>query len=41
MTEQPRFTRPVTAHEADKGQALTYPTLPQDCGRALPPVTVA
>jgi homoserine O-acetyltransferase len=41
MAEQPRFTRPVTAHEADKGHALTFPTLPLDCGRALTPVTVA
>jgi len=41
MAQDPRFTRPVTAHEADKGQALTFDTLPLDCGRALTPVTVA
>ena len=41
MAEHPRFTRPVTAHEADKGKALTFETLPLDCGRALTPVTVA
>ncbi|MBV9550299.1 MAG: homoserine O-acetyltransferase [Alphaproteobacteria bacterium] len=41
MAELPRFSRPVTAHEADKGQALTFATLPLDCGRALTPVTVA
>jgi len=41
MAEHPRFTRPVTAHEADKGQALTFETLPLDCGRALTPVTIA
>ncbi len=41
MAEQPRFTRPVTAHEADKGQAISFETLPLDCGRSLTPVTVA
>jgi len=42
MAEYPRFTRPVTAHEADKGRAITFDQpLPLDCGRALSPVTVA
>ena len=42
MVEQPRFTRSVTAHEADKGQAITFAEpLPLDCGRSLSPVTVA
>jgi homoserine O-acetyltransferase len=42
MVEHPRFTRPVTAHEADKGQAITFAEpLPLDCGRELTPVTVA
>jgi len=42
MAEHPRFTRPVTAHEADKGQAITFDRpLMLDCGRALSPVTVA
>jgi len=42
MVEHPRFSRPVTAHEADKGQAITFDQpLPLDCGRALSPVTVA
>ncbi len=42
MVEHPRFTRPVTAHEADKGQAITFDQpLPLDCGRTLSPVTVA
>jgi homoserine O-acetyltransferase len=42
MVEQPRFSRPVTAHEADKGKAITFAEpLPLDCGRSLSPVTVA
>ena len=41
MAEHPRFSRPVTAHEADKGAALRFDALPLDCGRALTPVTVA
>jgi homoserine O-acetyltransferase len=41
MAELPRFTRPVTAHEAEKGAAIRFETLPLDCGRALTPVTVA
>jgi homoserine O-acetyltransferase len=41
MAELPRFTRPVTAHEAEKGAAIRFDTLPLDCGRALTPVTVA
>jgi homoserine O-acetyltransferase len=42
MVEQPRFSRPVTAHEADKGKAITFAQpLPLDCGRELSPVTVA
>ena len=41
MAEHPRFTRPVTAHEADKGAALIFDALPLDCGRSLTPVTVA
>jgi homoserine O-acetyltransferase/O-succinyltransferase len=41
MVEQPRFSRPVTAHEADKGKAIAFAQpLPLDCGRALP-LTVA
>src|SRR6185312_2764715 len=41
MAEHPRCSRPVTAHEADKGAALRFDALPLDCGRALTPVTVA
>src|SRR5690349_14016422 len=41
MAELPRFTRPVTAHEAEKGAAISFESLPLDCGRALTPVTVA
>jgi homoserine O-acetyltransferase/O-succinyltransferase len=41
MAEHPRFTRPVTAHEADKGAALSFDALPLDCGRSLTPVTIA
>jgi homoserine O-acetyltransferase/O-succinyltransferase len=41
MAEHPRFTRPVTAHEADKGAALRFDALPLDCGRSLTPVTIA
>jgi homoserine O-acetyltransferase/O-succinyltransferase len=42
MAEHPRFLRPITAHEADKGAAITFAEpLPLDCGRSLAPVTVA
>ena len=42
MVEQPRFSRPVTAHEADKGKAITFAQpLRLDSGRELSPVTVA
>src|SRR4051812_25155164 len=42
MVEQPRFSRPVTAHDADKGKAITFEQpLPLDCGRSLSPFTVA
>jgi homoserine O-acetyltransferase len=42
MTETPRFLRPVTAHEADIGHAVTFGSpLPLDCGRTLSPFTVA
>jgi homoserine O-acetyltransferase len=42
MAEQPRFSRPVTAHEADKGKAITFAQpLRLDSGRELSPVTVA
>ena len=42
MAESPKFLRPVTATDADVGQAITFDApLTLDCGKTLKPYTVA
>ncbi len=42
MSEAPKFLRPVTAPDADIGQAITFDKpLTLDCGKTLDPLTVA
>src|SRR3954466_4498393 len=44
MTEAPKFLRPVTAHAADIGKAVSFgpdKPLKLDCGRTLSPFTIA